>query len=314
MSKSWTEARVEISDSLVEAVSNFLIDLGSPGVIQEKVPGPSDRKKELIIAYFPGARSFSSKAEKIRTYLSSLNKLGKKFSIRHRVIREEKWAEAWKANFKSVHVTSRLVIKPPWEEYPKKKDETVIEIDPGMAFGTGTHASTQMCLQALEELIPSFPQGPAILDVGTGSGILAIAAQKLGARRILAIDIDPMAIDCARENAAANHVKGGIDFRVGSLGGLRRRFDIVVANLLPQELLKLAPSLTARVKSRGCLITSGILRRQKREIAAAFAEEDLTIGLSRERKGWVCFIFRRKSKGSRGNSIAQGRLEGKDLP
>ncbi len=292
MPKSWIEVRVDIESSLVEAVSNFLIEQGSPGVIQEKIPGPSGREKERIVAYFLNGRSFASKEKKIRTYLSSLNESRRNFSLQHRVIQEEKWAEAWKANFKPVHVTPRLVIKPPWEKYPGKSGEIVIEIDPGMAFGTGTHPSTQMCLQALEELIPSFSQGPTILDVGTGSGILAIAAQKLGARKILAIDIDPIAIDCARKNAAANQVKGVIDFRAGSLGGLRRRFDIVVANLLPQELLELAPMLAKRVNSWGFLITSGILRSQKREIAAAFASKGLMTWLSRKMKGWVCLTFR----------------------
>ncbi len=303
MPKFWTEVRLDIQSPLVEAASNFLIEQGSPGIIQERVPGPSGRKKERIVAYFPGDRSFTSQEEKIRNYLSSLNESGRNFSLRHRVIQEEKWAEAWKAHFKPVHVTPRLVIKPPWEEYPGKKGQIVIEINPGMAFGTGTHPSTQMCLQALEELIPSFPKGPAILDVGTGSGILAIASQKLRARKILAIDIDPTAIHCARKNAGANHAKGVIDFRVGSLGGLRRRFDIVVANLLPQEILKLAPSLAKRVNLRGFLITSGILRGQKREITAAFAERGLTVWRSRELKGWVCFILRKKSNSAKGKIL-----------
>jgi len=308
MPKSWVEVRVEIPDSLAEAVANFLIELGSPGVIQEKARGPSGRKRECVVAYFSRARSFISKEKKIRAYLSSLSQSGRNFSLRRRVIQEEKWAEAWKDNFKPMHVTPRLVIKPPWEEYSGKNGEIVIEIDPGMAFGTGTHPSTRMCLQALEELIPSFPQGPTVLDVGTGSGILAIAAQKLGARKVLAIDIDPVAIDCARKNAAANHAKRLIDFQVGYLGRLRRGFDIVAANLLPQELLKLAPLLAKRVNSQGCLITSGILRGQKKEIAAAFTGRGLTFWLSRELKGWVCSIFRRKSK----DLIARGRLREKD--
>ena len=300
MPKSWIEVRVEIPVSLAEAVANFLIELGSPGVIQEKPRGPTGRKRECVVAYFSRARSFGSKEEKIRTYLSSQNQAGRNFSLTRRVIQEEKWAEAWKDNFKPVHITSHLVIKPPWEEYPRNSYEIVIEIDPGMAFGTGTHPSTQMCLQALQELIPSFPQGPTVLDVGTGSGILAIAARKLGARKVLAIDIDPIAIDCARKNAAANHAKGLIDFQMGSLGRLRRRFDIVAANLLPQELLKLAPLLATRVNSQGCLITSGILRGQQKEIAAAFTEKGLTIWLSRELRGWVCSIFRKKSKRGKG--------------
>lgn len=286
---------MEIPESFVEGVSNFLIEQGSPGVVQERASRLSGGKRERIVAYFPNNRSFSSKEKKVRTYLSSLDKVEQSFSLQHQVIREEKWAEAWKSHFKPFHATPRIVIKPPWEDYPRKRGEILIEIDPGMAFGTGTHPSTRMCLQALEELIPLFPQGCAILDVGTGSGILAIAARKLKASKILAVDIDPVAIDCARKNVAANQVSGGIDFRVASPESLRGVFDIVVANLLPQEILKLTLPLSKRVNSRGALIVSGILRGQKREIAASFAGEGMDAWRSRELKGWACLILKKKA-------------------
>ncbi len=299
MAKAWIELKVDVPLSFGEAVSNFLIEQGSPGVVQEKVPGRAGRQKERIIAYFPHDRSFPRRERKIRNYLFSLGGLRSGFSLQHRVIREEKWAEAWKANFKPLHATPRIVVKPPWEKYTEKKREIVIEIDPGMAFGTGTHPSTQLCLRALEETIPCFPHMPAVLDVGTGSGILAIAALKLGAKEILAVDIDPVAVTCARKNAAANQARGGIDFRLGSPSDLRRIFDIVVANLLPQEILGSAAPLSKRVGSRGFLIVSGILRGQKREIAAAFAERGLAVWHSRELKGWVCLVLRRKRVGQR---------------
>jgi ribosomal protein L11 methyltransferase len=294
MQKTWLELAVEIHPSLVEAVSSFLIEQGSPGVIQEELPGPAHRKKERIIAYFPNDRGFRTKGKKIQAFLLSVSQLHpSSFTFHRRVIKEEKWAEAWKSHFKPLPVTPRLVIKPPWEESPQKKGEVVIEIDPGMAFGTGTHPSTQMCLQALEEIILSSPYSPSVLDVGTGSGILAIAARKLGARQVLAIDIDPVAIACARKNGAANNINRGIDFRVGSLDRLRRIFDIIIANLLPQELLKVAPFLPKRMSSGGTLIISGFLRGQKKEVTSAFAKERLRVLRSRESKGWACFVLRK---------------------
>lgn len=304
MPRSWLELAVEVHPFVAEAVSNFLIEQGSPGVVQEELPGPAHRKKERIIAYFPNDRHLGVRKGKIRAYLLALCKLYPgSFSLRFRVIKQEKWAEAWKSNFKPLHVTPRLVIKPPWEKYPEQKREVVIEIDPGMAFGTGTHPSTQMCLKALEELIQSSAHPPSILDVGTGSGILAIAARKLGARQVLAIDIDPLAIACARKNAMANNIDGEIDFRVGPLEGLRRIFDIVVANLLPQELLSVAPSLPKRMSPRGVLIVSGLLREQKKEMALAFAELGLQVLRSKESKGWACFVLGPKN----GRRITRGR-------
>ena len=252
MAKTWVELAVEIHPSLVEAVSSFLIEQGSPGVIQEELPGPAHRKKERLIAYFPNDRGFRAKRQKIRSFLRSVSQLHPGiFSIHHRVIKEEKWAENWKSNFKPLRITPRLVVKPPWEEYAQQKGELVIEIDPGMAFGTGTHSSTQMCLRALEEVVRSSSPPLSMLDVGTGSGILSIAARKLGVTQVLAVDIDPVAIDCARKNAAINNINRGIDFRVGSLDGLRRKFDILAANLLPQELLQVAPFLPKRMSSGG---------------------------------------------------------------
>ncbi len=289
--------RLEIHPSLAEAASNFLFEQGSPGIALEEVKGARGRKRERILAYFPNNRKFNASKKKITGYLRSIcRSLHTDYDLSDRTIREEKWADAWKENFKPLEVTPRMVVKPPWEKWPKKEGQIVIEIDPGMAFGTGTHPTTQMCLRALEELILSSPHQPSILDVGTGSGILAIAARKMGAKQVLAIDLDPVAIVCARKNVRANHIDGGIDFRVGSLDGLRLVFDIVVANLLPQELLLLAPDLSERISSRGSLIVSGLLRGQKKEVAAAFSDHGLEILCSRESEGWSSFVFGRKKR------------------
>jgi len=297
MEKSWKEVRVEIHPFLAEAASNFLIEQGSPGIVQEEVKGSSGRKRERLTAYFAAGRSFKAKKKKITIYLRSLSQSRRtSFALTQRTIREEKWAQNWQENFKPVEIPPRLVIKPPWEKWPEKKGQIIIEIDPGMAFGTGTHPSTQMCLRVLQDLIPSRLYPPAILDVGTGSGILAIASRKLGAKKVVAIDIDRVAIACARKNAAANRVGGRIDFRSGSVNSLRRVFDIAVANLLPQELLGLIPALSRRVASGGSLIASGFLGRQKKEIASALAKQGLEVQHSLTQKGWSCFLLAKGRK------------------
>ncbi|MBI5967653.1 MAG: 50S ribosomal protein L11 methyltransferase [Deltaproteobacteria bacterium] len=302
--KLWMELQVETHPTLAEAVSNFLIEQGSHGVVQEELPGTEQHKRERIIAYFPKDRHFVSRRQKIRTYLLALRKIHRRSSrFQTRIIKQEEWAEAWKSNFKTIHVTPRLVIKPPWEEYPTKKGEVVVEIDPAMAFGTGTHPTTQMCLRVLERLILSSPHSPSILDVGTGSGILAIASRKMGAKKVLAIDIDPLAIACARKNAAANNIDSGIDFRTGFLGRLRRIFNIIVANLLPQELLSLAPYLAKRISPGGALIISGLLRGQKKEVISVFAEQGLEVWRSLESKGWACLMLSRKNERDEASAI-----------
>jgi ribosomal protein L11 methyltransferase len=292
--KSWIELRVEVPPSLGEAVANFLIEQGSPGVIQEKGPGFSRGRRESISAYFSNHRAFKLKKKNIERYLLAICK-PRPVILRSRIIKEERWAEAWKSNFKPMAVSPRIVVKPPWEAYAAQKGQIVIEIDPGMAFGTGTHPSTQMCLQTLDKRIPSFPDPPSFLDVGTGSGILAIAAWKLGAKPVLAIDIDPVAVDSARKNAKANKAEKGIDFRVGSLDGRRFGFDIVAANLLPQELLPLASSLCRKISPGGVAVVSGFLPKQKKEIADAFAKYNLQVQLTKNSRGWTCFELGHKN-------------------
>jgi len=300
--KSWVEVKVDVPSSWVEGVSNFLIELGSPGVIQKDGSGGAKRERETVLAYFPDPSSFPNRRKKIRRYLSDLSVSGENFIFQWRGIQEERWAESWKAHFKPLHATSRIVIRPPWEEYRGEKGEMIITIDPGMAFGTGTHPTTRMCLQALEELTPVFAQPPSIFDFGTGSGILAIAAEKLGAYRILALDVDPVAIRCARQNAALNRMKDRIDFRISPARGLRQRFGIVVANLLPQELWQASSFLARRVSPRGFLVVSGILKGQKEEMASTFIERGLTMESSKEKKGWVCLTLKKH----RAKSIEHG--------
>lgn len=286
------ELRVDLHPRLEETVIAFLIELGSPGVVQEKVPGLPSRSRKRIRAYFPADRTFGEKRRRIRNFFRS-RKDSLPIHFRSRLLRERNWAETWKANFHPLRISSRITVKPPWEEYRPAVGEEVIEINPGLAFGTGTHPSTQMCLQVLEELIPAFPRPPTVLDVGTGSGILAIAARKLGAGKIRAIDIDPQALACARENLVLNRMAGGIELRLDRPGRLCGRFDIVLANMLPQELLGEASSLGERVPPGGILVVSGLRWDQKTEVRRAFARQGLKVRRSRSLQGWVCLVLGR---------------------
>jgi len=297
---SWIELQLEIPLSLEEALANFLIKQGSPGIVQEdeKISGKFPEKRERLIAYFLNDQSWGRKKKEICSSLQAMSQAnGTIFALRTKILKEQKWAESWKINFKPIRVSSRIVVQPPWEKYTARKGEIVIQIDPGLAFGTGTHPSTQLTLQILDEIYPSPSSKLSVLDVGAGSGILAIAAQKLGAKRIIALDIDPVAVASAKKNAALNGIEKEIDFRLGTPADLGGKFNLVLANLLPQELLPLASSLAERVTSRGMLVVSGFLRNQKEEIMAAFGKQNLTVHLSKEKKGWASLALQRKNCG-----------------
>jgi ribosomal protein L11 methyltransferase len=292
MKESWTQIRVEIHPNLLDAVSNFLIEQGSPGVSQEKVSTSPGRKRERLVAYFPGRLPIRPIRKKIRAYVSELCRTHRSsFTLSQKRIVDSGWGKAWKEYFKPLRISPHLVVKPPWEPYRPKEKDLIVEIDPGMAFGTGSHPTTRMCLQILEEAIRNGGNPRSVLDVGTGSGILAIAARKMGIKHIVAIDIDPVAIRGARKNAALNKVSTGIHFQIGSLEGIRRKFDLVLVNLLPQELLGLGPDLARRVAPGGAVIVSGFLRKQKGEIVKAMEKERLEIQDSRAFKGWRSLVL-----------------------
>ncbi|MGB9700101.1 MAG: 50S ribosomal protein L11 methyltransferase [Thermodesulfobacteriota bacterium] len=287
--KSWLEIRFEIPRAYTELVALFLFSQGSTGLIQEKI----GKSEERLTAYFSPEGSFKEKEDKIRSYLADL--CGNDFyNLETRIIPQEKWGESWKSNFKPVKVSPRLVVKPPWEKYSKQKGEIVLQINPGMAFGTGTHQTTQMCLKFLDKLMAQFSRRPDVLDVGTGSGILAIAALKLGAKKIQAIDIDHAALEAAQENAKLNKIHRGISFRLASPEQIGGKFDLVVANLLPQELMIVKDSLAGRVKPQGTLIISGFLKKQKKEIYGAFAPLGFQLKQEEEMNGWVGLVLKKE--------------------
>jgi ribosomal protein L11 methyltransferase len=194
-----------------------------------------------------------------------------KFRLVSKIVDDEDWKDNWKEYFKPAKVTDRIVIKPTWEEYDSQENELVIEIDPGMAFGTGTHPTTSLCIRLLEKYIE--PEKDTVLDVGCGSGILSIAAALLGAEDILAVDIDPIAVEVSKENIDLNGLTSKIQVKEGDLTkGLNVKADIVVANLMADLVIMLSKDVARHLKGKSIYISSGILIEKQEQVAAAIRE------------------------------------------
>lgn len=202
-------------------------------------------------------------------------------------LREEDWATAWKKYYHPFSLTDKLAVCPSWEEYQPKAGQKVITLDPGMAFGTGTHDTTQLCLCLLEKYMVS---GEDMLDIGTGSGILAIGAKLLGSGRTLGVDIDPVAVRVAKENAEINKVVA--DFSCSDLVTEQiGQFDVICANIVADVIIRLAPTLPALLKAGGRFIASGIIDTRKDDVLTAVEALGLYPKEIMEQKGWVAICF-----------------------
>jgi len=186
---------------------------------------------------------------------------------------------------------------PTWEDAEARPEDLVLRIDPGMAFGTGGHETTRLCLELLEKIIDGGCQGesPSLLDLGTGSGILAMAASRLGCGRILALDIDPEAVEVARENLTLNDLGDAVECGTVPLESLDENFDIILANILAEELVRLAPSLAARLNPGGALILSGILAEKEELVRRGFAPQPLEYRETNRAGEWVAMLYRSRS-------------------
>jgi len=290
--KRWLVVELSIAKEFGEAVSNFLIEQGATGI--EEIEG--DLNQEKLRTYFPEDGTERRILYALRHYLKSLKKIVPgipRAKIKTASLPEQDWSENWKRFFKPVQVTPRFVVKPPWVRARLKKGQRCIDITPGMAFGTGTHATTLLSIQALEESLKK--KRPSVLDVGTGSGILSIIAAKLGAKEVWGIDIDGVAVENARENVEKNRVSAIVRTRKGSIGDLHKKFDVVVANIDLKSLRRMRKPLLNHLKKRGFLILSGILEQEKERIRLHYMETKMLRWIKTTQKGeWICLTFRKK--------------------
>lgn len=307
---NWMEIAVTVSSQGEEAVTDLFYRVGSKGVVVEapelikeyidsgiwdyhvfddlEVTG-----KCVVKGYFPDDERLNGRLVSLREELLLLKGLFPEWSVESGTImvKEEDWANEWKRYFKPVRVGRSLLIKPTWEEAVLTDDLTVIEIDPGMAFGTGTHPTTTLCLEAMEHFVQ---EGLRVFDIGTGSGILAVAAAKLGAQ-VQAGDIDTLAVGIARRNVELNKVTDQVKVEAGNLGEVfQGQADIVIANIIADIIIELLPQLPALMKTDGTFIASGIIDSRAEEVAERMAEAGLNVIRQVEDSGWIMLAARWK--------------------
>jgi ribosomal protein L11 methyltransferase len=290
--KRWLVVELSIAKEFGEAVSNFLIEQGAAGI--EEIEG--DLKRERLRTYFPQEGEEKRVLYVLRRYLKSLEKIAPEIphtQIKTAFLPEQDWGQNWKRFFKPVRVTPRFVVKPPWSRIRLRKGQSSIAINPGMAFGTGTHPTTLLSIRALEERLKK--SGLSVLDVGTGSGILSIIAAKLRAREVWGVDIDGVAVENARENVEKNRVSAIVRTKKGSIGGLHKKFDVVVANIDLKSLRRMRKPLLNHLKKRGFLILSGILEQERERIHCLYLKTRLLRWIKTTQEGeWVCLTFKKK--------------------
>ena len=293
MAGTYIELSVVTTTETEEALSDLLFSEGALGLVTEDLSGEPLRIR--IRASFSSGVPVASLVEKLTRYQSSLAALGLPVEEGKTEVRElplEDWGHNWKHHFKPLPVGRRLIIAPPWERGPFPQDRLLLRIEPAMAFGTGHHATTRMCLETLEEVLAiwSGKSGPSVLDVGTGTGILAIAAAALGARRIVALDTDPEACEAAKQNIVLNRLESLVEVHQGGLEVLEAesQFDLILANLDTKTLCPVLGVLGGRLAPGGRLITSGILVEDEERMAAAARAVRLGIVSRRTEDGWLC--------------------------
>jgi ribosomal protein L11 methyltransferase len=297
----WIEARVvfdaQIPQAASELIANLFQDLGVQGVVvddpqlesaedwaEDAIPRP---QHHAVTGYFARTGHENSDCRQLEDRLAKLrDELGIVYRVLYQELDEEDWAESWKAFFWPVKVGRSIVVKPSWREYSAGPGEVVIELDPGMAFGTGTHPTTQLCVELIEKYIKS---GDTILDVGTGSGILMVAAAKLGAARVWGVDRDPLAVEVARKNLLRNGIfPMRFAVRVGDLvHNVSGRYHVVVANILTDVILRLLDDLESVLRKDGVFIGSGIIEENTNRVEAKMKLMNLDVQSVIRRDGWV---------------------------
>ena len=314
----WCEAVVHTTTEGSDIVSEALIRLGAAGteiVDRADVPDPTKPgvywelydpgmlegmpEDVLVKGWFEQNEHTHDVIRSVRQRLSELSRkdiginMGA-LSLEMRSVADEDWSENWKKYYKPFRVGTRLLVKPTWEPYVPDEGDLIIELDPGMAFGTGTHETTNMCMRLLEKHLA---EGMRVMDVGTGSGILAIAAAKLGAGEVLAIDIDPDAVKVAGENVALNKEQARVRVAAGDLvSGAAMPCDLAVANIVADAICMLAGPLTRHLTRGGLLVCSGIIREREPDVLDAARAAGYRVADRLEQGEWVALCLRNEAE------------------
>ena len=313
MNDSWAEISIHTTQEATEAVAAVFHELGAGGVVIEDPELIQSYRRSgnwtdcifpdepavdfvTVTAYLPSDKELPGKLRLLSARIDELadHSLDKGHGTIHwREVRETEWADAWKQYFHTSRIGEKFVVKPSWEEYTAQAGDIVIELDPGMAFGTGTHGTTILCMECLEGIVRP---GMTVFDIGAGSGILSIAAAKMGASTVKAVEYDAMAMETARRNVAANGVEAIVEVSRGNLmDGLQGKADLIVANLVADLILKMAPTLQEHMNDGGCLVAGGIIKDRLADVTAALATEGLSVRKIEEAGEWAAIVACRQA-------------------
>lgn len=312
----WIEVSIKTTTEAVEAVSNILYDVGIAGVVIED-PNDlilmerdenswdyiddslfnQDYEGAIVKGYLPETPDLIKKLETIKQKVSILPEYGLDIGVGEvstNAVYEEDWSNSWKKYYKTTKIGKNIVIKPTWEKYNPEPDELVVEMDPGMAFGTGTHETTIMCVMELENHIKS---DSTVFDIGCGSGILSITAARLGAGKVISVDIDEVAVDATRNNAKLNNVEDILDIRIGNLMDVvSEKADIVVANIIAEIIILLSNDIKSFLVDEGIFIASGIILDKIEDVEKALVNAGLEVIKVEKMGEWAAVVSRMKDE------------------
>ncbi|MFZ2257471.1 MAG: 50S ribosomal protein L11 methyltransferase [Clostridiaceae bacterium] len=313
MNGEWNEVRIVIPLEAIEAVSGILYSLDVKGISVEDPTDflsreagpltwdfadvnlfPEGNDAAVVTAYFPDTEHIEEHLSFIKAKIKDLNKYGIKnepHQVSYKAVHEEDWATSWKKYYKPMRIGEHIIIKPTWEEFVAQPGDLVVEMDPGMAFGTGTHETTKMCVEILQDYLKGTE---LVYDVGTGSGILAITASILGAKQVLAIDLDQVAVDAAKINVENNHLDN-IEVLQGNLLDKVSpdvKADVVVANIIADVIMDMAQDIKKVLKPGGIFIGSGIIHLKEAELLAKLEETGFELVEVRNENDWRAVVVR----------------------